>query len=968
MTDALQHDLPELIKHDQPLPQAMQETASLYWQRLIDSGADLSDVASHENTIKRVMALSDFVAENLITCPQLLTTLLTDGLLFDKSPDFNQRVSDSISECESEDALCDGLREQRQLWMTYIAWRDLLNLQTIEASLQQVSDLADALINNAYHALYRMLCERYGTPQGKHGAQPMLILGMGKLGGKELNFSSDIDLIFVYPQNGELQTSRKSVEHQQFFTKLAQKLIAALHQTTAKGQVFRVDMRLRPFGESGPLVTHFAALEDYLQDQGREWERYAMIKARILNDDGAYAQQLKALLTPFTFRRYLDFGAIESLRNMKRLINQEVRRRNLQRNIKLGAGGIREVEFIVQSFQLIRGGRDVTLRSPSLLHNLTTLVDSECLPQQDADTLRQSYLFLRKVEHCLQQFGDKQTQELPDNTLDQARLAYVFGSKSFDALLTQIETHQTRIHEQFHMLIGEEEDTPVDCEHEAWQEMVDLWQLSLDQEECERVLASRLDSHAAERFAETLLAFKQNIRSRGVGQKGRNALNALMPALLHCTLELPENQANTALVRTLDVLDAILGRTTYLQLLDENTGALKQLIKLCSASPWITEQMQRYPILLDELLNPYALFHPTPLAEYRSDLRQAMLRIDPEDMEQQMESLRQYKLSEQLHIAAADITGVMPVMQVSDHLTYLAEAIIEEAVSLAWQQLTQRHGSPEGTNPENKRFAVIAYGKLGGIELGYGSDLDLVFVHGAEPNTETDGVKPIGANHFYTKLAQRIMHLFNTKTSSGDLYEVDLRLRPSGNAGLLACHINGFEQYQLSEAWTWEHQALVRARMVFGDIHLNQRFIDVRREVLCQKRDEAELRQQVVEMREKMRQHLSTESEQYFDLKQDRGGITDIEFLVQYWILKYAQHDSTLCTWSDNVRILESLHASGFISETVVSQLTNAYLTFRNLNHRLALQQCQTQPIDDEISELREQVKRIWQETFGESA
>lgn len=939
------------------------------WQQLSSSQIFNSDYLVHRPAIEQAFALSDFIADHCLRDPHYLQVLIQQQLLFSPQLDYRILLEKTLSEITSEEQLQRSLRLFRNLHMLRIAWRDLLNMQSIESSLLQVSELANQLIVQAYDWLYANLTKKYGIPQGENGPQPMFIIGMGKLGGAELNFSSDIDLIFTYPSQGETQGTKKSIEHQQFFTKLAQKLIAALHQTTVDGQVYRVDMRLRPFGESGPLVMHFAAMEDYYQEQGREWERYAMLKGRVINPQPRYLSELHAILKPFIYRRYLDYGAIDSLRKMKSLIQQEVRRRGLKDNIKLGKGGIREAEFIVQSLQLIRGGREPRLQSQSLLHNLHELGEMEILDEKDARQLRTSYLWLRKVEHCLQQFADKQTQVLPDNLRDQLRLVQVLACQSYEDFCSQLTNHCRLIHDEFLLLVGNETSA---TEQEVAPELDafnDVWQLELAEEESSHILAPWLNAQQSAAYMTALTDFREGLNHSRVGQRGLDTLNKLMPTLLLSIVNNEDGDPVTLLERVLRVLRAIAGRTAYIELLFENQGALKQLTKLCAASPWVTEQISRFPMLLDELLNPAQLYNPTPPHEYSAELQLAMLRVDPDDLEQQMEALRQFKLSEQLKIAAADITGALVIMKVSDHLTYLAETLIKQVVNMAWQQMSDKYGSPISTtdgakDEQNKGFAVIGFGKLGGLELGYGSDLDLVFVHNCEGNLSTNGSKTIESQHFYLKLAQRILHLFNTKTASGQLYEVDMRLRPSGNAGLMVSHIKGFADYQLQDAWTWEHQALIRARITCGSTELRQAFEQLRRRVLELPRDKAKLATEVQQMREKMRQHLAKGTAQQFDLKQDKGGIADIEFIVQYYVLAHSHRHPNLTKWSDNIRILQALADEQLIPVQQAQQLTHAYLEYRNTNHRLTLQQQRFALNNDKLRERRQQVSDIWQLCF----
>ncbi|WP_051275657.1 bifunctional [glutamate--ammonia ligase]-adenylyl-L-tyrosine phosphorylase/[glutamate--ammonia-ligase] adenylyltransferase [Aestuariibacter salexigens] len=944
----------------QELPSELRTLAQHHLDSLLeDSDLILTDKCRHH--LLRAFALSDFVAQSCLQDPDIIVALITDSVPY---PNHAYNLQKLIPHELPEEQVKQVLRHYRRTWMTVIAARDVTNTQSIDTSLQQVSMLADALIMAAYHWAYQHYCTRYGTPQGKHGPMPMLIVGMGKLGGRELNFSSDIDLIFFYPKRGEIEGGRKSVEHQVFFTRVAQKLISLLDQVTADGQVFRVDMRLRPFGESGPLVMHFAAMEDYYQEQGRDWERYAMIKGRVLNPDCPYYDAIKDILAPFVYRRYLDYGAIDALRKMKQLINQEVRRRRLSDNVKLGRGGIREAEFIVQSFQLIRGGRDHSLRHPSILKMLKQLTESELLEPHEADTLQDAYLYLRKVEHCLQQFQDKQTQELPDDDINWQRLITVMECDNQTQFRSQLQKQMDTIHALFSEIIGEDDDneSPDTDEFDAAQ---DLWQLSLSEDETASLLETWINQQDATLIHLHLCDFKQHISKHRTGQRGLNLLGELMPLLLESILLHYADDAAMLTQRIVDVLDAIIGRTAYLELLTENRRAAEQLLKLCEASPWITEQIKRFPILLDELLNPAQLYTPTPPEQFHNELRQFLLRLEPDDLEQQMEMMRQFKLGQQLKVAASDVTGALSVMKISDHLTFLAEALLQQVFVYAWQQVSEKHGCPPGTSIDDSHFAIIGYGKLGGLELGYGSDLDLVFVHDYDGQGETDGPRPVDANRFYMKLAQRIMHLLNTKTVYGELYETDLRLRPSGNAGLLVCHINAFEHYQLNEAWTWEHQALVRARCVLGSVSLAGQVENVRSRILCLPRDESELRQQVSEMREKMRTHLDKSNEQDIDLKHAKGGIVDIEFLVQYWALHYAHDCPDIIKWSDNVRLLERLEHHNMLSSRNCQQLTKAYLTLRNESHRLALQQRSKTQQSEEISQALLRVSEIWDATFN---
>lgn len=956
------------------LPNELHLLAEQRWQEFSANVNFCKTLEPLKADIKAAFSLSDFIHKHSLSHPEWLETFLVANNGEIDSTQFELLLNDSLTDIIDESSLHKALRDFRHYHMLCIAWKDLLKQQSIEDSLQQVSELANQLIVQANAWLYKSLQPRFGIPIGDSGPQPMLILGMGKLGGHELNFSSDIDLIFSYPSQGETQGGHKSIEHQQFFTKLAQKLIKALDHMTADGQVYRVDMRLRPFGDSGPLVMHFDALEDYYQEQGREWERYAMLKARILNSESNYSQELTTILKPFIYRRYLDYSAIESLRSMKSMIEQEVRRRGLNNNIKLGEGGIREAEFVVQSMQLINGGRMQSLQVQSLQLALTALIQESLLPKDSAAELRKSYLWLRKVEHCLQQFADKQTQLLPIEIMDQKRLLWVMETESYPEFLQQVQHHCQQVHRQFSLLIREHshtEQTLIDDHQQAAQ---DLWLLELSAEETQSVLLHWNANNEAHFFKtelglsvhKQLTEFKHNLIKKRVGQRGLDTLNKLMPTVITLVLSKSETtDPEQLLERVLIVFTSILGRTAYLQLLSENVGALKHLIKLCAASPWVTAQIARFPLLLDELINPAELYQPIQLNEYKAQLRQALLRVEPEDLELQLETLRQFKLSQQLKIAAADIAGVLPITEVSNHLTQLAESILHQTINIAWVQMEAKFGVPvcQTQGPlsiQNKGFAVIGFGKLGGWELGYGSDLDLVFVHNCVGNQETLGSKATESIKFYIKLAQRIMHILTIKTGLGLLYEVDMRLRPSGNAGLLVCHIDGFASYQMDNAWTWEHQALCRARFISGDSPLKAQFDKIRFDTLSKPRTLKELAIEVVDMREKMRKHLATGDSTQLDLKQRKGGIADIEFITQFMVLAYTQLHPALAKKTDNIRIFEALAKFALLTNQEARLLTEAYLTFRNKMHRLALQNEKWAQATEELTKHQANVVTIW--------
>ncbi|WP_372761028.1 bifunctional [glutamate--ammonia ligase]-adenylyl-L-tyrosine phosphorylase/[glutamate--ammonia-ligase] adenylyltransferase [Pseudoalteromonas sp.] len=925
----------------QQLPIQLQKLGETRFQQLYPQQQQAEELV-------RLFALSDFAWRCLSSYPQLKEWLLSDCEIHNRAihDPFEQAELSTISEADCHKML----RQYRDKYWLKVAFLDLCCDNPIENSMQYISLLADKLIESANQWAYAQVAITNGMPLDKHNQPlPLMVLGMGKLGGRELNYSSDIDLIFAYPRNVKSQGGRRSLEASVFYTKVAQKLITALNQITVDGQVFRVDMRLRPFGESGPLVMSFNAIEDYYQEQGRDWERYAMLKGRLIGAPNAYVDEFNQLLKPFVYRRYIDFSVIESLRKMKLMIAQEVRRKRLTNNIKLGAGGIREVEFIVQALQMVRGGREANLQTQSLLIALKQLTANQVIDELEASDLKKNYLYLRKVEQYLQIFDDQQTQTLPEDELNQQRLNVLLGHADFTATFANLEQVMGQIHNEFNHVIGEE-TTPLDT--------------------CEGAFISTWDhgdvsflNKPKEDWQVPLQDFKRHLAKAKVGNRGRTILDKLMPVLLKQMCDFNASAATFNVI--CQILNKIISRTAYLELLYENPGALKQLVLLCCYSKWIGEHISLYPILLDELIDPAVLYKPTPLSAYKDEIRHYFLRIEPDDLEMQMEALRQFKQTHQLRIAAADATDVLDVMKVSDHLTALAEAIVDQAVNIAWHHCVKRFGMPPGTNDESKGFAVIAYGKTGGLEVGYDSDLDLVFVHNHDGSSQTSGEKAIDSRQFYLKLAQRLMHLFNTRTASGILYELDTRLRPEGASGLLAINLESFNHYQQTQAWTWEHQALVRARLILGQAEFVERFAQIRKNILCQQRDNSVLKEDVINMREKMRSHLAKGNEQQFDLKQDVGAMTDIEFITQYLVLNYAHQFEQLCRYSDNVRILTDAAALGCITAEQQQQLIQAYINYRSRYHVLSLDQQGRCVARSEFSEDINNVSAIWQHIFN---
>ncbi|MGS2744789.1 bifunctional [glutamate--ammonia ligase]-adenylyl-L-tyrosine phosphorylase/[glutamate--ammonia-ligase] adenylyltransferase [Halomonas sp. LS-001] len=934
-----------------------------------ESWAGLS--AERRAALLRVITISTFALDTLVRTPSLLLELDIAGEL-DSTPDRETQASwlaERLAEADDEAAMHQAIRRFRRGRMLGIVWRDLNRPAgyTMWDTAAAVTMLAELCLEAALGWLETFLAPRWGYPalRDDGSEQRLVVLGMGKLGAGELNLSSDIDLIFAFPENGDTTGGRKSLEHQEYFTKLGQKLIASLDAMTADGFAFRVDMRLRPLGDGGPLVGSFAALSAYYQDQGREWERYAMLKARPVAGELDAGNELLASLRPFVYRKYLDFGAIESLRELKAMINREVKRKGIESNIKLGPGGIREVEFVVQAFQLIRGGRDTELQVTSLRTALKRLPDLGLLPQDVVNELLPDYAFLRDLEHILQGLEDRQTQRLPDDNLDRERVALALGSEDWPAVMALLDEVRARVRRHFDAVIADPEedvDTANDSQSQALEQWRLLWRGELDEEVAEANLSQAGFAQPAEAF-KRLQRLYHSRQVQSMQRIGFERLDALMPLLLDALAQ--SDSPDTALPRVQPLLEAVLRRTAYLALLRENPHALEHLMRLCSGSPWIAEHLARYPILLDELLTPESLYTPADKARLSDELRQTLNRIPEDDEEALLEALRVFKHAQTLHVAASDIAGTRHLMKVSDYLTYIAEVILEAVLAMAWKHLTRKHGTPPGMRQESPDFLIVGYGKLGGIELGYSSDLDLVFLHDSDGKGATDGPRSIDTPVFFTRLGQRIIHLLTAITPAGSLYEVDMRLRPSGNAGLLVTSLEAFADYQRDNAWTWEHQALVRARVVAGSERLAGKFNALRGAILAQPRDRETLRDDVVKMRHKMRDHLASKKADTFNLKQDAGGMVDIEFLCQYAVLAFADQTPALLTYSDNMRILETLEENDYLSKEEATRLRDTYLAYRSKTHRAALTGEKAELDGEAFLSEREAVSQLWERFLG---
>ncbi|XSG83870.1 MAG: bifunctional [glutamate--ammonia ligase]-adenylyl-L-tyrosine phosphorylase/[glutamate--ammonia-ligase] adenylyltransferase [Methylohalobius sp. ZOD2] len=947
------------------LPAALRSAAEEGWRQYLEAvdrcGTTVPQDERVSAQVPKVWSVSRFVAEQCVRDPAMWADLVDSGDLgsTDRAKKYVRQLNALTESAVEFTDLQRSLRRFRNREMVRIAWRDITGWASLEETLGDLSLLAEACIQAALQWLFERACRRYGTPRCPDG-QPQLpvVLAMGKLGAWELNFSSDIDLIFAFEHDGELEDKR-ATSYQEFYLRLCRDLVKALQAQTEDGFVFRVDTRLRPFGDSGPLVLNFDAMDIYYQSQARAWERYAMIKARPVAGDPDAGERLMQMLEPFVYRRYLDYRALGALRELKRKIMEELKRRDRLEDIKLGPGGIREIEFIAQVFQLIRGGREIGLRDQRLRVILKRLTELDLLPPEESETLLASYRFLRLVENRLQEYNDQQTQQLPSDDVGRLRLAVSMDAPDWTTFQNQLQEVRGQVQTLFEEVFALPETA------EAESESARIWRGAEDEDLLQELLAKQ-GYGDSEGVWQQLREFRRSRPVRLLTSQAATELDRLMPVLIE-TVAQGENPDRT-LRRLLALLEAIASRSAYLTLLVENPGALNQLVRLAAASPWVANHLAQYPMLLDELIDPNTLYAPLTRDQLETAIDHRLAGLDLDDDEGLLNALRHFKQAHVLRVAAADIANAIPTRVVSDYLTDIAEVVLERSVAIAWKQVTAKYGLPPGEGDRPRDFVVIGYGKLGGIELGYGSDLDLVFLYRGEAEAVTSGPRAIPCAQFYIRLGQRLIHLLTTPMLSGVLYEIDMRLRPSGNAGLLVTGLGAFERYQRESAWTWEHQALVRARPVAGDFELGKAFERVRLEVLGRERELGKLRQEVLDMRDKMRAHLNRSDSGRFDLKHGPGGVVDIEFIVQFGCLAHAHRRPEAFRHPDNLRLLDALAEIGWLGDDQKRFLQETYLGYRTRLHRFALQEQSGLVPADAFREERTEVVRLWRRLIENSA
>ncbi|WP_291993495.1 bifunctional [glutamate--ammonia ligase]-adenylyl-L-tyrosine phosphorylase/[glutamate--ammonia-ligase] adenylyltransferase [Candidatus Accumulibacter sp. ACC003] len=847
-----------------------------------------------------------------------------------------------------DEELKRALRRLRQRLMTTLIVRDLGGVAPLSEVVESMTLFAELSCNFALDFCHRQLSAQFGEPLDSQGQpQRLLVIGMGKLGGRELNVSSDVDFIFIYPEEGQTAGGGgRRIDNYDFFQRLGKRLIGALDDITEDGQVFRVDMRLRPNGDSGPLVCSLDSFENYLITQGREWERYAWIKARVLNQgvnlQADWVRALQDICRPFVFRKYLDFGAINAMRDLHAQIRREVTRKDMAEHIKLGPGGIREIEFIAQVFQLIRGGRDSALQVRPTLAVLAVLAERRLLPAETEQQLAAAYGFLRRLEHRLQYVNDAQTHRLPTSADERLQIAGSMACSDWPAFMAVLDAHRAIVSRCFDEVFSEPE--------EGSHPLLGIWEEAAAGDDALERLTT-LGFRQPQAILERLHSFRQSSRYRQLPASNRERLDALGPRLLEAAAATSTPDATWQ--RGLDFMETISQRGAYLALLQQYPQALTQLAELIGSSSWAADYLTRHPILLDELLDSRIFDVSTDWQEFRDEL-QARLAQHRDDTEREMDILRETHHAQVLRFLAQDIAGLHTVEHLADRLSQLADIMVQTTMDLCWRRLRDRHPDPE----QAPRFAVIAYGKLGGKELGFASDLDLIYLHD-DPQD--------GTGELYARLGQRMSTWMSSRTSAGMLFEVDLRLRPNGDSGMLVSPIAAFRDYQLQNAWVWEHQALTRARFCAGDAAVGKQFEAIRIEVLRQPRELAKLREEVLSMRQRMFDEHGSRSEEIFDIKHDRGGLIDVEFIVQYLILGHAHTYARLCGNLGNIALLGIAAELGLIAGELAASAQSAYREFRRMQHVLRLNADRRARVERATVACQiDAVGALWQAVFAE--
>ena len=923
------------------------------WQQVADYLASKDFGAEDTDRIERLAIASPYALQQLQRSPERIDTLLRlDAFSLQAEP-----IEIAQDEKIDIDRVKQQLRHYRHRKMVEIIYLDVVAQNPLENTLHHLSDLADQVIQLALAACNRQLSDKHGQPLDADG-EPMLlnIIAMGKLGGRELNFSSDIDLICCFEHDGEL-SGFGQLSYQEYFARLVRLFSQLLADSTADGFVYRVDLRLRPWGDSGPVVLNHSALEHYYQLHGREWEQYAMVKARIISGSDSSRAHLSALLKPFVFRKYHDYRVFDGLATLKGKIDNQAKSKGMRVNIKVGPGGIREIEFFVQAFQILKGGRNHQLQTTEIFKCFDAFLQHDIVEAETIHRLRAAYCFLRQLENRIQMFEDQQTHDLPSSADQQRRIAITMGFADWETLLVELQQHRDRVNHFFNDLFRrDQEEKPQAVIDDSFAETIE------DGREWDFINNSGIADSAE--INQSLNRFLRSKAWSFMSARARQRFNNLLPRLLE-TIGGEQDPASL-FERFMRLFSSIAGRSVYFELLFQNSALLDRLCTLFARSAWIAEEVSQYPILLENLIHPGDQKRFDKLG-LQQRLQTQLDNIEG-DTELELDSLRLFKREQTLVIASAELAQEIDAIQVCHYLCDLAEVVLDAVYRLASKALRQQYGIPQCTVDGERReahLAVIGYGKLGGYEMHYQSDLDIIFLHDSNGEQQfTSGDKCIENSVYFARLAQKIISMTSVLTASGKLYEIDSRLRPEGSSGLLVSSTQAYLRYQQEKAWTWEHQALVRARLVAGSPLLEDEFAHIRKTVLRLPRDEAQLRRDIVEMRDRIYRNKRPAEGDRRDLKQSRGAMVDIEFLVQYWVLLLANNIGSDCLYSDNIRLLNELFRLNLITGAQ-SRLAEIYTDYHRLLHESVLQN-QSSEVDAEIIEAQvNHVKDCWNECFG---
>ena len=846
-----------------------------------------------------------------------------------------------------------ALRVLRQLTLERLAQLDCSRQADLAAVTQGMTWLAEVTLDIAWQQVMADLDSLHGAPTKANGERAeMWIIGMGKLGARELNVSSDIDLIYVYDEDGQTlgnSEGRNKVSCQEYFTRAVKRMYALIGDTTEHGFVFRVDLALRPNGNSGPSVVSLDALEEYLLVQGREWERFAWMKSRVVAPRSAMlngsAQALRGVVLPFVFRRYLDYNVFESLRTLHQQIRDHAAKRSAghperANDVKLSRGGIREIEFTVQLLQVVRGGQYPELRTRPTLDALQRVAKAGLMPQATADALGAAYVFLRQVEHRIQYLDDQQTHVLPTRDDDLAWIAQTLGHPNACAFLSELDAHREVVAQEFDTLLGGDRECKT-CNGKNGKN-------SREHAELDAVLGD-FSGPVRERLAQ----WADNPRVQSLRDDARGRLMRLLQRTAQW-LDVGR-VSEEAVLRMADWIEPLLRRESYLALMLERPSVHERLLRLLGAAKWPARYLLQHPGVIDELAGGNLFDSRFDAAEFEAELQArlvALQRTGEDDEESLLNLLRRAHHAEQFRTLARDVEGVLTVEQVADDLSALADAVLRVTARWCWSRLKTRHR-------EEPAIAIIGYGKLGGKELGYGSDLDIVFVYEDEDER---------AQEIYAAYVRKLINWMTVKTADGDLYEIDTALRPNGNSGLLVTRFEAYADYQQQRgsntAWTWEHQAMTRARFVMGLPSLAPQFDTVRHAVISAPRDAASLKAEIVAMRDKVRQGHPVKAER-FDVKHSPGGMVDAEFAVQYLVLLHTAAHPELADNVGNIALLIRAEAVGLLPLGIGQAAANAYREMRRAQHRARLNE---EPTDVPLAQLvaeRQAILALWHNTMG---